>query len=348
MNAGTPSTQSVTSSTDKLQPTAIMHNLHAMFPSFAMLAGMQLDLFTPLKDGPMSGDMLASTLGVRADTLLPVLYALVVAGLLHEENGYFSNTEEADTFLVRGRQEYIGGLSGLYSIFLGATLKTAESVRQGKPQAKHDFSAFSDEELLAYFQKQVHSSRNGGKEIAKHFDFSPYNKLLDAGGGSGGVAMALCAAYPHLKATVADLPKIARLAAHFIEEAGMSGKINVSPTDLCADKPEGNYDVAILRALIQTLSKQDAQKVLQHVGQSMVPGGRLFIFGNVLENSRLGPPASIALSLVFLNVYDDGKAYTEDEYREMLSAAGFVDIAIEHDVLPDGMGVVSARKRERE
>ncbi len=26
----------------------------AVYPSFAMLAGMQLDLFTPLKDGPMS------------------------------------------------------------------------------------------------------------------------------------------------------------------------------------------------------------------------------------------------------------------------------------------------------
>ena len=26
----------------------------AVYPSFAMLAGMQLDLFTPLKDGPMN------------------------------------------------------------------------------------------------------------------------------------------------------------------------------------------------------------------------------------------------------------------------------------------------------
>ena len=38
------------------QPTTIQKLATAVYPSFAMLAGMQLDVFTPLKDGAMTAD----------------------------------------------------------------------------------------------------------------------------------------------------------------------------------------------------------------------------------------------------------------------------------------------------
>jgi predicted O-methyltransferase YrrM len=322
-----------------------MRNVYSVFPSFAMLAGMQLDVFTHLKDGPMEAKSLANSLGVQEDKLSPLLYSLVVAGLLEVENKKFSNTAEAARFLVRGCPDYMGELSGFYKMLWQNSLHTAESIRTGKPQTKRDFHTSSEEELLEFFQRQIPSSRAGGKEIAEKLDFSKFEKLLDAGGGSGGVAMAICAQYPHLKATVADLPKVARLAERFIAEAGLSGRIGVSATDLRSHPPEGKYDVAVLRALIQTLSKEEAQAVLKFVSQSMLPGGRIFIFGNILENSCLGPPAALAFALIFLNTYDHGRAYTEKEYREMLANAEFVDITIGHDVLVDGMGMVCAKKQ---
>jgi len=168
--------------------------------------------------------------------------------------------------------------------------------------------------------------------------------LLDAGGGTGGVSISICNKCPQIKATVADLPKVVQLAERFIAEAGMSDRVNVSPTDLCLNSPEGKYDVAILRAVIQTLSKEQAQMSLNFISQSMAPGGRIFIFGSVLENSCLAPPSSLAGGLAFLNLYDHGKAYTEKEYQEMLTNAGFTNIIVEHNALIDGMGIVSARK----
>ena len=325
-------------------PTTIMRNIYSVFPSIAMLAGMELDVFTPLKDGPLDAKSLACTLGVQAEKLTPLLYALVVAGLLKADDNRFSNTDEAARFLVRGSSDYIGGLSGFYSMLLQISMKTAESIRSGKPQAKFDFSSLSEEELSSYFRKQIHSSLSGGKEIAEEFDLSKHERLLDAGGGTGGVSIAICTKCPHLKATVADLPNVVKLTEQFILEYEMSEKIDVSPTDLCSESPVGKYDLVILRALIQTLSKDKAWSVLKNIGLSMLPGGRLLIFGNILNDSHLGPPASIAYSLVFLNTYDDGKAYTEDEYREMLEKAGFRNIVVTHDAFSDGMGKVSAVK----
>lgn len=328
-----------------VKPVAIVENVYGVFPSLALLAGMQLDLFTHLQEGSMDAETLAAALGVQEEKLRPLLYLIVKTGLLSVENGQFSNTEESDKFLVRGRPDYLGELSGFYKMLMEIGLKSSESIRTGRPQAKLDFHDLPAEELLGYFQKQYHHSLRAGREIAGKYDFSKFERLLDAGGGSGGVAIALCAKYPRLQATVADLPKVARLAEHFIAEAGLSGRIGISTNDLRSESPAGAYDVAILRALLQTLSKEDAAACLESVSRSMSPGGRLFIFGNILDDSHLGPQASLAYSLVFLNSYDDGQAYTQQEYREMLARAGFKDILIEYEVLTDGMCLASAVKK---
>ena len=64
-----------------------------------MRAGLQLDVFTRLKDGPLTGAEIAAAIGVQPVKLIPLLYALVAAELLTEQNDCFSNTPEADTYL---------------------------------------------------------------------------------------------------------------------------------------------------------------------------------------------------------------------------------------------------------
>ncbi len=68
---------------------------------------MQLDVFTPLNDGPMTAERIADAIGVRVPRLRPLLCALVVAELLAVDGYHFSNTPKADRFLVRPRPDYI-------------------------------------------------------------------------------------------------------------------------------------------------------------------------------------------------------------------------------------------------
>jgi hypothetical protein len=49
--------------------------------SFAMLAGMQLDVFTPLQYGPMTTEQIAEAIGVAPTRLPLLLFALVAADL---------------------------------------------------------------------------------------------------------------------------------------------------------------------------------------------------------------------------------------------------------------------------
>jgi SAM-dependent methyltransferase len=329
---------------NSVSPTAIMRNAYAVYPSFAMLAGMQLDVFTPLKSESMDVESLAKALNVQADKLSPLLYALVTADLLIVEDGVFSNTAEADQFLVRGRPEYMGESAGFYNSTWRATLKTSESIRIGKPQSKFDWMSLSKDDLIKYFKGQYPGSLSAGRQVARKIDFSRFKRLLDAGGGTGGLSIGICEQYPDLEATVVDLPAVVSISERFISEAGMSDRISVMAADLIKSPPEGSYDVAILRAFIQVLPLKDANKALKNISQVMEPGSTIYIVGSVLDDTRLSPIASVAFSLVFLNVYDDGKSYTEKEHRDLLLKAGFVDISIEHNAMSDGLGIVSARK----
>ncbi len=84
--------------------------------SFAMLAGMQLEIFTPLSNGPLGAEQIADAIGVAPTRLPLLLYALVAAGLLTEQDGQFANTPEAQYFLVKDTPSYMGNIHALLGL----------------------------------------------------------------------------------------------------------------------------------------------------------------------------------------------------------------------------------------
>jgi ubiquinone/menaquinone biosynthesis C-methylase UbiE len=325
------------------RPETIEKLANGVYPAFAMLAGMQLDLFTPLKDGPMYAAQLADTLGVGSAKLQPLLYALVVAGLLTVDGERFANTPEANDFLVRGSPTYLGGMQGNFARQWNGTLKTAESIRTGTAQDKIDFSAMSSEAGEAFFRQLHAGALTTGRELVARYDFSSYRTLLDVGGGSGGLAIALTEACPHLHATVVDLPTVTPITQRFVAEAGAAARVQVIPADVVQGPLTGAYEVAVLRAFIQVLSPEQARRALRHISQVIEPGGAIYIIGNaILDNTRTAPFAAVAFSLYLINALDGGQSYTEQEHRNWLTEAGFV--GCERATLPNGWGIVSAQK----
>lgn len=314
----------------------------APFPSFAMLAGMQLDLFTPLGDGPMGAEQLATALGVGPAKLKPLLYALVAAGLLTVEGDLFSNTPETDHFLVQGRPTYIGRRHDAFSTRWNATLKTAETIRSGSPQAMVDHSEMSADQLESFARRRHTDTLAAGKDLLARYDFSHYRSLVDVGGGTGGLAIAATQACPELKATVLDLPSVIPVAQRHVEQAGSSDRIQVMAADVVSDQLVGSFDVAVLRAFLQVLSAEQARRALQNVGRVLEPGGVLYIMGSILDDSRLTPPEMVTYNLFFINAFEGGQVYSEQEHKDWLTEAGFGDI--DRVVLPDATSIMTARK----
>jgi ubiquinone/menaquinone biosynthesis C-methylase UbiE len=330
-----------TSSTTEENPVLRIGNV--VYSAFAMLAGMQLDLFTPLKDGPMTVDQLAATISVRSVKLKPLLYALVTAGLLTVEGDLFANTETANRCFVRSSPYCILGAEEHYSNMWQALLKTAESIRTGLPQAKHDYSAMPSDQLEQSIRSMHPETLGYGRDLLARFDLSSYCTLLDVGGGSGGLAIAVTEAFPHIQATVVDLPTVTPITKRVIEEAGVGNRIQVIAADVARDPLPGSYDVAVLSAFLQVLSANDARRSLKNIGRVVNPGGSIYIRGlGIIDNSRTSPPDLVGFNLVFINYYDQGQAYTEQEHFDWLAEVGFEDI--KRIILPEGGSWITARK----
>ncbi|MCH8817431.1 MAG: methyltransferase domain-containing protein [Chloroflexi bacterium] len=312
--------------------------------AFAMLAGMQLDIFSTLEDGPASAVEIAGTIGSDPDKTRLLLYTLVVAGLMTEEDGIFRNTAESDKFLVNTSPTYMGARHHNFSYSWGnVLLQTADSVRTGRPQAEIDFSNQSRDEMEAFLRGLHPAALAAGRALAGKFDFSSCRNALEVGAGMGGVTLGLTESYPDIKVTLQDFPAVTSIAEKIVRDAGLSDRVSVLPGDALNDPLGGPYDVSMMRALIQVLNRDQAQKVLMNVGRATEPGGTIYIIGRILDDTRTTPTPAVLFNLNFLNIYDGGQAYTHSEHREWLDLAGFEDFKV--TPIPGSDSIISARKR---
>jgi len=328
-----------------LRPESINNLRFAADAAFAMLAGMELEVFTPLKAGPMTAEQIAAAIDVNPSRLRLLLYVLVTAGLLTEQDGRFSNTPEANQFLVKGAPSYMGNRHAAIAMRWTSYFKTAESIRSGVPQAKVDFSNSPQKDLEAFLRNINANTVSATRALVEKYDFSSVKTLVDVGSGGGGVAITITKAFPQIAATAIDLPQVAPIAQKIVEEEGMTERVKVVAADILSGPLAGSYDAAILRALLQVLSPQDARLAIKHIGAAVNPGGKIYIIGQILDDSRRSPLGAVGFNLTFINAFDAGESYTESEHRGWLTDAGFADIERANFLLDDGSGLMAARKQ---
>ncbi len=171
------------------------------FSAVAILAAMQLDLFTPLRNGPRTYEELAGDLAVDPRRLRMLLSTLASTKLVTLSDGRVANSPAAAEFLVKGRPKYMGGSHELYSDLFSAVLPTAQSIRTGIPQSEHDWDSLPDEQLRAVLRGLNAGAAAQGRVIARDHKFDRFGTILDVGGGGAGFAMGACEACPNLTAS---------------------------------------------------------------------------------------------------------------------------------------------------
>jgi 2-polyprenyl-3-methyl-5-hydroxy-6-metoxy-1,4-benzoquinol methylase len=311
-----------------------------------MLAGMQLDVFTPLNGSPKTAEDIAHAIDLSPGRLRLLLYSLVAAGLLTEQDGRFSNTAEAEQFLVKGPPSYIGNMHTLLSHRWVANLsKTAESIRSGVPQAKVDFSKSSRQELETFLRRINVLTVAAAQALLERYDFSSKTTLADVGCGGAGLALSMAKVCPHMRVTAIDLPQVTSIAQKIVDEEGATARVEVMAADVLKGPLSGSYEVVILRGLLQVLSPEDARLAVKNIAAAINPGGTICIVAQILDDSRITPLEAVGFNLLFINSFDAGESYTEQEHRAWLSEAGFVDVERANFLLPDEHGVITARKQ---
>ncbi len=335
---------SLPSLTDAADPPKLAR---CIYPFSAMLTGMRLQVFATLKDRPMRAEEIARELGVNSALLERLLNALVATRLLDLEGGLFANTDPAVRYLVPGGTSYLGDTPHVNSLVMwgwSAFDKVAGSIREGVPKLRFDASLLSEEELEWGFRGTYSVAARAGRELVEKYGFSGCRTLLDVGAGSGGLAAAVAEACPHIRVTLADLPRINAITRRLLREAG-SPALQVMEADVLHAPLTGTFDVVVARALIQVLPPTQASRALRNITKAISPGGSVVLLGHILDDSRTSPLEEVGYSLGAMSFYDFQTPHTEHDYRRWLSELGLE--RIERDRLPNGDGIIIARKPQQ-
>jgi SAM-dependent methyltransferase len=300
------------------------------FKSFA--AAVELKLFTLLSGlGTATADELAEALDLPDRPTDLLLAACSSQGLLEKTGDRYRNTPISEKFLVIGLPYYFGDFvrfcderEYLPWHKLVQALRTDRPTTWDSDTQDSQFVA-EDPVMTALFWDAMYSiSAFTGRALGDAYDFRPHHRLLDVGGGSAVFPIALCRQYPHLRASVFDLPHVCEIAKGNISDAGLEHVLDATAGDFLDDKPlPGGYDVILLSMILHDWDEETNRRLLRKCHDALPPGGAIVVCELVLNAERTGPRSAALMGMNMLVSTEGGKNYSETEYTTWLTEAGF-------------------------
>lgn len=316
-------------------PKPVLDLIEAFRHSKTMFTAEALGIFDRLHQHPARSEELAADLGLHAGALERLLDGCAALGLLHKENGLYSNQPVAEHYLYSDSPDTLSGYvrysdEALFRMWSNL----GDAMREGTPRWKQTFgldgaifSGFyrSDDAMRSFLRGMHGFGMLTSPHVVAAFDLSRFHRCVDLGGGTGHLAIAACRRYPQLHAVVFDLPRVTALARDHIARSGFDDRLTTCDGDFFADElPEAD-----LYAVGRILHDWDDEKVsvLLCAAFARLPsGGALLVAEKLLNEDGVGPLAANMQSLNML-VVTEGRERSLGQYEELLRAAGFESVA---------------------
>lgn len=285
--------------------------------SAVIIAAEKFELFRKLSGRKLTSAEIGKRIGIHANYRDFFLGALVGLGMLRKKEGRFSNTKLAEKYFVKIRSEE---WTRCYSAEMTAELesfscivqvlesgKSSDQIRSAKSEdyveaMKKDPKRARDFTYMLYYYHQPYA-----RELANMVDLSGCRRLLDVGGGSGVMTIALAKKFREFKATILDIEPVCQTANEIIRKNGLENRIDTKAGDIFTDIPEG-YD-HILTSDIGTR----LYELLDHIHARLPAGGKLILADIFFSDDLTAPLERLFWKLISTDrrVYPIGKFITK-------------------------------------
>jgi predicted O-methyltransferase YrrM len=292
-----------------------------------------MGVFRQLAEQPRSFDELRAVLDLTGRAANVLVTALRAMGLLHRHaDGRLDLTPVAREHLTPGGAFDVSDYVGLAANNPGV-VEMVERLRTSRPAgAKTGGAAFIYRDGMESAMETEASARrltlalagrakNVAPILARKLDAGGATKVLDVGGGTGIYSIALLQRYPKLRAAVFDRAEVLKVAAEMAREYGVADRLELVPGDMFTDRLPDGGDVILLSNILHDWDVRECQILVDRCAAALPAGGRLVVHDVFLDDD-LGGPLPIALYSASLFSLTEGRAYSAQEYRDMLTRAG--------------------------
>jgi hypothetical protein len=321
-------------------PSLILQIGFGFWPSKTLLSAVELELFTLLAGGPLTGAEVAQRLQLRSRAVFDFLDGLVAIGLLQREGSgeqaRYANTAETAVFLDKNSPQYIGGMlemlnARLYTFWGGLTeaLQTGQPQNEIKATGRSMFEElYADEARLEQFMRAMSGISAGNfHALAQKFDFARYRTVCDVGGATGQLSIILAEHHAHLTCRSFDLPVVEPIARRTIEAAGMADRVTAVSGDFFA-APLPKADVVTMGMILHDWNLERKLQLIKAAYDALPEGGALIAVENLIDDDRRANVFGLMMSLNMLIEFGDAFDFTGADYRGWCEQAGFRRVEI--------------------
>ncbi len=300
--------------------SCVIEVLDGSLESAAVGAAMELGLFWLLDSQPLDGAGVGRALGIPRQRCELWLRLLVKSGLVERSAEGFAPTDQA-------RRAVLGTYSQPTWALLAEEARERRAALGNFPrrlvETAPDRSALTyvsrmldDPERARRFTRMLYELHGPlAAELAASFDLAGARRVLDLGGGSGVVSMALARRYPRLEITVFDIATVCAAGRAIVAENGLEERVTYVVGDLRRDPLPAGCD-----AVIECDVGVYEESLFGRVRDCLEPNGHFLIVDQLARAG--GPPAHLVWAM--LASLDD-PAYVPDTAEgvvELLQAAG--------------------------
>jgi ubiquinone/menaquinone biosynthesis C-methylase UbiE len=322
--------------------------LTAYVASAALGAAIELGLFWLLTEQPLDAAGVAQALNIpirRCQYWLQLLHSMGVIDQVPA--GYAPSdlarsaildacSQESWALLAQEDREKFPSVCDLaVHIKEPGSIKTA----QARTTLSYVERMASDPDRARRFTRMLYELHQPlANRLTELLDMTGVHRLLDLGGGSGVVSMALLRRHPHLTSTVVDIENVCLAGREIAQENSLSDRITYHAADFVHDELPGGYDM-VLHCDIGLYQEELYHKLWAALNS----GGRLVMVEHFAPAKDVVHPASLYWIFLDSLADPDVSVRTVAEIQSQLTQAGFGMLS-DGTVLLGGRQVIQACK----
>ncbi|MGN9908953.1 methyltransferase [Phytohabitans sp. LJ34] len=319
-------------------PVRVIELLAGYMVSKTLFAAVEFDLFAAVGPEGVTTVELAERCAIPERSARAIADLMVDAGLLVRDGDRFRNAADAEAFLagrgpfdLRPLARYWDTVS--YPTWTDAA--TAFRTRQGVR------AALTEAQTEAYEAAVALVTAETAADLAGAYDFGGHRRLLDAGGGFGTFVKPILARYPHLEATLVDLPEVAAAVTDQTAAGPLATRLTAVGADLFTDQLPGGHDAILVANVVHLFPPERIVELLRRLREAVTPDGRLLLVD--WWRTDVAPHPSARFGAGEFLMISGGDLYQVDEVARWLSESGWRFVSLEP--LPPPSGLILAEPR---
>ena len=197
------------------------------------------------------------------------------------------------------------------------------SVRTGKPafdkvfgSPRFDWLSEHPEQAALFQRAMVALSLGSNEAVADAYDFTPFARVVDVGGGHGQLLSAILTRNPHLIGVLFDLPS--GVAAAQQGAGGDLPRTEFVAGNFFESVPDG--DIYVIKKVVHDWNDERAAVIMRNCRKAMQPNGKVLLAETLVPPGD--EPDRIKSIDVVMLVVTGGLERTEAQYASLFDAAG--------------------------